>query len=386
MEKALYESGNLLCAVLASCQRGEKHKNFPDGTDFELFYKLAKRHKVSDILYPYIKDSNLPEQINSKFKEDYNSTLSHQIKFEAMEEKLFLAFSQNGIAHIPLKGAEISRYYKEPLLRFSSDIDIYIAENSREKVKELMLKMGFSYVPYEHYDDVYHKNPLYNIEVHHSLTDEDSPYHKFFCGFFDRAKVKNGCTMSFEQNDLYIYTFFHLFKHYTQGGCGIRLFLDLYVLERNLSLDYDYIEAELIKIRLLDFYKTVKHLMRIMFGTARANKNDELLLNYIYYSGIYGIQQFNVLSIMTKEKVFKLSKLKFYFKAWFLPLKQMRVIYPVLQKVPLLLPFCYLHKGIYTFIFKRDKIREQKESIKFYNSQKACALDKIMFVSGIHNK
>ena len=55
----------------------------------------------------------------------------------------------------------------------------------------------------------------------------------------------------------------------------------------------------------------------------------------------------------------KLKKYLSYLKWWFLGVDEMKKFYPVLEKAPFLLPFCWVHKGVKTLIFKPKAIKNQ---------------------------
>ena len=54
--------------------------------------------------------------------------------------------------------------------------------------------------------------------------------------------------------DEYIYNLIHLVEHFQNGGVGIRFVMDVYIYNRIETIDWEYIEAELAKLGLWEFF------------------------------------------------------------------------------------------------------------------------------------
>lgn len=384
MEQKLIDYG-LYVSKLLACYGRSLAPEMPRFTiDWDILYKFADEHKVANILYTQLKKLNIPKPALEPFYKDYTSVAMRQVKNEYMAEQVYHRLEENKIEYVPLKGAEINKFYPTPNMRGSSDTDIYIKPQDRQRVKSVMADMGFTLKGTEHYHDVYHKQPIYNFEIHHQLLESSSHCYSYFKDYFSLSQPsQNNYHRSFDHNRLYIYTLFHLYKHYIEGGCGIRLFFDLYLLESSCTLNFGYIKSELLKIDLWDFCKRVQELNSILFLQKEYSKNNKILLSYIFASGIYGSYDFNVLSQIDVNKNFNKSKATFFLKAWFVPMDTMKESYHILNKAPFLLPLCYIHKGVSAVLFKKTAVKKQLKSIKYYDKAKAEYLKQIKKLSGI---
>ena len=64
--------------------------------------------------------------------------------------------------------------------------------------------------------------------------------------------------------------------------------MDIYVLMKQESLDYNYIERELEALRLTGFYNTVKKVNRVIFDGEKPNKDILEICEYIFSNGTFG--------------------------------------------------------------------------------------------------
>jgi hypothetical protein len=110
--------------------------------------------------------------------------------------------------------------------------------------------------------------------------------------------------------DFYIYTLYHLYKHFVKGGVGVRYFLDMYLINEKMTFDNTYLNSELKKLGLFDFNETVKELYQVLFEDKSQDKRLTELSRFVYISGAHGEQTFFAMSMIspkdTKKKGFTL--------------------------------------------------------------------------------
>lgn len=344
---------------------------------------LAVGHNVSNILYMYAKNIDCPDEIKLKLADDYNKAIIRDTKQDYMFQNVSDALGKNGIDFLPMKGISVKRLYPYSFMRTSVDTDILIKEKDRKITAQTLEELGLTLIDRGKVHDIYHKKPIYNYEMHISLFSKEFEYYNYFFDFWNKA-VYNEIDgyYSLNNNDLFIYLFVHLYKHYVSGGCGIKLFLDIFLLTKKLELDLKYIEHELKSLDLYDFYATVITLNGIFFSGEQCEDKYETLCLYVLKSGNFGTKE--VLS-MTEigSKNFNKNKLKFFLKSWFLNLETMKRFYPVLNKSPFLLPFCWIHKGFKALFFRRSSIKNELIKAKSLNKNSFNKFDKIKKMSGI---
>ena len=70
-------------------------------------------------------------------------------------------------------------------------------------------------------------------------------------------------------------------------------------------------------------------------------------MSYIFSGGVYGTFQNKMTVMKSNDK----STVKYLLKRLFMPYKSMVIIYPILKKLPFLLPFCWIAR-FFKMLFK----------------------------------
>lgn len=389
MNDKLIIFGTYLTKLLGDMANGRKSVLI-DEEDFDWaeFYKFADFHNVANMLYYQIKDFDLPDDVMKIYVDSSKKAVSRCARFEFMSDKICNMLEKADIEYALLKGKTLQKFYPIENMRISTDVDILLQNKNRSDVEKIMLAENFEKVSSADDEDVYHKNPIYSFEMHFDVIKKESYFYDYFSSYFGRSKKGDSNCREFSGEDQYIYNLFHLYNHYSNGGCGVRMFLDMYLIDKKLDLDYDYIENELAKIDLIDFNTFVRKMCKVLFDDVACEENEKLLLRYIFTSGTFGTWQVGIIANIQKQidgKKFFFKKVKYVLKSWFLGLKPMQALYPVLNRFPFLLPFCWIHKGIYTLLFKRSAIKNQIEESKSFSTKKSDILDNIKKMSGVRH-
>lgn len=337
-----------------------------EGIDWEKLFYLAKKHSVAIIIYPAIKNMNLPEEASSLFVKDKNRILATTTRQAIEADRVFRTLEDNNIKFIKLKGIHIKEFYPAPYMRTFSDIDICLSEEGREKAKPIMHELGYQLEGVLDFHDEYEKDNFYIYELHHPIVSTDLFYSEIFSDPFNKSHPVSDSNLNFVLNNEYFYLhlFFHLHRHFVTRGCGIRLFVDLLVFQQNIKdVDYDFIKSVLNKYDMIDFYDTVQELMNYFFFDKVADKNTLTIAEFILNNRFN--EEFN-------KRFANLNfwgKIKHFSKLWFPSAKELSFRYPVLEKAPVLLPVCWVRRICYSLFFNRSAIKKQAENVKTLNSE-----------------
>lgn len=379
---------HLLSAVLKNIQP----QNPPDKLNWENLYKLAAWHGVSNMACYGVSrlmcDSLPPQDILEKFQNDLKKAVAREAIQHIAVEQILETFEEKGVASMPLKGCLLKYLYPRPDMRMMADIDIYFKTEQAEKVKKIMLEQGYTAKHQGGNHDVYYRQPFMNIEMHHRLISEDSPYSDYLKKTWDRAVLKPGCRHIYElsHEDFFIYLVIHLTKHYVGGGTGIRSFLDVWVYKERYKdeMDWDYIRAELNEINLLEFADNVFGLCEVWFGNAESNVLYDEMTEYVSCSGVYGIRKHAVVSSMgiksSKKHSVRMAKWLYSLKLFFPPLDIMKIQYPFLEAVPPLLPVCWVLRGIRCIVFKR------RHTLQMINNVHSVSEQNMRKIGSLHER
>lgn len=291
-------------------------------------------------------------------------------------EKLCRAFEENNIDYLPVKGTVIKPWYKKPELRFMSDADILIRVEQYDKIRPVMLALGYEEGPESLCELIWNKPMGLHAELHKSLippSDED--FYSYFGKGWGRACKVSADKSRYElsDEDHFIFVFAHFTRHYRSGGIGIKHMADLWVYcQVKNDMDFDYIAAELKKLKLYQFYLNVFKTLKVWFEGGVADSVTDFITTVIFGSGAYGVHSRTLLSDAVKRskatqniKAVKKSKLLWLI---FLPYKYMCFKYPFLKKAPFLLPVMWVVRGFSSVIFRKENVKKNFNEVKNLNS------------------
>ena len=331
-----------LIAVIRSVLNKKECPNAPLDTDWEELFKLARNHSIVNIVAFGLaeKQECTEEKWCRAFCDLYKQAIAVDTAQEFELNWLSAVFKDKGIRFMPLKGSVIKKYYPKPDMRTMGDLDILIEPDAAKNVRDILLERGYESTHFggEHHDE-YRMPPFLHIEIHRNLISRDyKKLNKYFLNIFSRAVPILGNPFEYEMSieDTYIFHLAHLYKHFNDGGAGIRLVIDHYVLLNSLSdqLDWEYIIRELKELKLYDFNQTITELANVWFSeNCDVSFADEDLTNYIINSGTFGNER-----QFYKNKVQQMGRVKFFVSRLFPSFSFMKEHFPILQKIPILLP------------------------------------------------
>ena len=168
-------NGEYLIRLLANVVAGKPLPEPDDNIDLLKVYEIAEKHSVQTTAYYGIKKLQcaIPSEILSKWEEAHLRGLSVSIRFKAELNNVCDVFTKEKLVHMPLKGSIIKDMYPSTDMRSMSDMDILIKREDEKKVHDILIGMGYTCDMYDiSHQDVYFKEPIYNIEIHTSLFDD----------------------------------------------------------------------------------------------------------------------------------------------------------------------------------------------------------------------
>ena len=306
--------------------------------------KIASKHDLAHLLAQGLKNNGLmpddPAAEKAIFKAIYRyERLKHEY------DKICAAFEKAKIPYMPLKGAIMREYYREPWMRTSSDIDVLVKESDLERAAEVLV----SECAYKHGNKGPHDIPLYaengvHIELHYSLIEDwfvnDSA--QVLTDVWETALVREKYDYFYEMTDelFYFYHVSHAAKHFENGGCGIRSLLDLWILDSICPNNKDCRDALLNRGGILKFANAVRHLAKVWFGDAYHTELTKALEDYILQGGTYGDGKNRTILQGAKKG----GRFKYLISRIVLPYDKMKFHYPILQKHPVLTPLMQVRR------------------------------------------
>ena len=311
---------------------------------------LSLKHDLPHVLAHGLKQNDLiPED-----RTDIDQYLLEAVyRLEQMEYEyasICTALEKAEIPFLPLKGSVIREYYPEPWMRTSCDIDILV--HSRD------LDNAVSYLSenhkYEEKDRSTHDFSLYSptgihVELHFDLVEEARANNAINVLQFVwlNAAPHSGSKYWYEMTDpfFYFYHIAHMAKHIETGGCGIRTFLDLWILDHMENIDQSARDRLLEQGGLLQFAGMCRKLSRMWFD---AGEQEDILLqmqDFILCGGIFGTTENRVALQQSKMG----GRLGYILSRIFIPFAKLKRYYPILEKHPWLMPLMQIRRWFMLF-------------------------------------
>lgn len=338
----------------------------PKNINWEIVYKLSAMHYVSNIVYYAIEKLTpshcCPQLIKDCFFKDYKKCIAKEATQHIVTEQILEVFEDKGVACIPLKGYFIKNLYPKPDMRVLSDIDILIKEDQSLIVDKVLIDLGFIFKCSVSFHEIYFKKPFMNVEIHRRLmrdwiVDKSFNIGSYFENVWDKAQIAKDCKYRYKQSieDYYIFMVAHLAKHYKHSGIGLRHVVDIWVFQNHYSetLNWNYLKEEFQKSKLWIFENKIRHLCEVWFENGKNNDLYDQMTNYILNNGAFGTKKNSMHSdLKTEEKSLKISKFLYIIRLLFPSNNRIRIQYPLVEKLPFLLPGFWLLRGI-KCIFKK---------------------------------
>lgn len=365
--------------LVKSALLGEK---LPLSEDFSIeeAAEIAKKHKIASIIYYGAincgVDTNL-EPMQELFMLSCRSMVISERQSHVIT-RLCSAFEENGIDYMLLKGSLLKKLYPKSDMRNMGDADILIKTEQYDKIKPIMIELGFAEKVESDHELVW-KNPQLLVELHKRLIPSyNKDYYNYYGNGWQLANPSKDCPYRFEMTDedQMIYLFTHFAKHYRDGGIGIRHLTDLYVYRNaNPDLDEEYIKAELQHLSLSEFYLNILDTIDVCFGAGTPTAKTDYIIDTILNSGVYGTHDKRVIATTIKtsktQNGSKNVKIKRIIKLLFPSLELMEYHYEFLKKVPFLLPVTWIMRFFKILFFKNRK------ALNFYNDMKNISANDI---------
>ena len=140
--------------------------------------------------------------------------------------------------------------------------------------------------------------------------------------------------------------------------------VDFWVFQDNHPELYtDYIQAELTKLRLLQFYKNIMKTIDVCFNNAPQNSMSDIIIERIFKSESYGMPEKKIIAsavrVVKPSKSAGRARIKRAIDMVFLPYSSMSIKYHVLKKHPFLLPVLWAWRIAHIIFLKPKNIKKR---------------------------
>ena len=332
---------SLLKAYISGNSCEEWHNTLTDET-LKKLYETASHHSIEAMLSDVLIENKLIEE--SELKDECGTCLMLSVlKYQYQNIELInicKLFEENKISHIPLKGAVLKKYYSKPWLRTSCDIDILVHPEELDCATDVLINHGYVLEKNGSHDVAIKRKNKVRLELHYDVIEKECNIGKVdevLSKIWEYASPKEGHQYEYVLSNemFYFYHIAHMAKHFIHGGCGVRTFLDTWILNNKLEFNNDK-KLQLLKDGgISGFAAAAEKLSNVCFSNdAQTDLTDEMQF-FVFRGGTYGNLENHIAMKQVKEG----SKLKHALSKIFLKYDVIKFHYPVLKKHKYLLPY-----------------------------------------------
>ena len=228
-------------AVFSDVCKTDIFSNMSEADEKKLL-TLAKYHDIAQLLIPGADALGVTfsDTVRAIFTKERDQAVYRSVRMRSELIAVCDVLEDEKIEHLPLKGSVMRNMYPEPWMRTSCDIDILIREEFLDRAVSVLIgELDYKYLGKGNHDVQLESPSGVHLELHYRALNEYSldGYDKPLLSLFDRLKCHHGYEYRKEMSDedFYYYHIAHMGKHYINGGCGIRTFLDLSILKKRFE-------------------------------------------------------------------------------------------------------------------------------------------------------
>lgn len=376
MNKHAYKQNAYYLIYLIRCVLNNKipAKEKLDKMNLSGVFAVAKAHSLTAIAAYALESAGIYDK---DFEEEKAKAIRKNILLDVEREKVLAELEKACIWYMPLKGAVLKELYPHIGMRQMADNDILFDASKAIEVKAIMEKQRFTT---EHFGgsnhDVYYKHPVCNFEMHNALFEPW--YGEKIYEYYKNVKEQlikdadNEYGFQFTHEDFYVYLTAHEYKHYMQGGTGIRNLVDRFVYLRYYgdNIDMEYIENELSSMDIAGYESNSRVMIYKLFSGQKLTDPEKQELDYYIFSGTYGNTENSVNNRVEKLGGDRTAKWKYALDRFSVPLcksnpqyRAYKAQYPFFYEHKILLPTLPFYRLFHSLYKSRKRIMTEIKTL-----------------------
>lgn len=350
---------SVLGSAISEASLSAKEKQLCTDVMISEILSAAKSHDIDNIIYSGLLKNGLVFGDDQRYKSTIFKTIYRYENQKYELERLKSLLDENGIPYVPLKGTVLRDYYKDPWMRTSCDIDILIKKEDIEKAKGLIVnELNYECTFVSTHDISLMSQNKVHIELHFELKETDFKESPLLTQIWDGGELvkASGCEYAMTNEMFLFFHIYHMAKHFKYGGCGIKPFVDLWIIKNKMSYDENEVITLLKQEGLDKFYNYAVLLADVWFENQSHTEITKSMEDFILQGGVYGTVEQN----LAMEQGAKGGAFKRLWGRIFMPYSQLKKGYKVLTKWPILYPFFQIVRWL-KIIFGSGKKRAAEE-------------------------
>lgn len=351
--------------------------------EFAKLYKLAKFHDLAHLVGDALIKNNLigDGEIKSKFQKQIMLAVYRYEKINYELGRLRKVLNEEKIPFIPLKGSVLRRYYPEPWMRTSCDIDILVHEEAVDRAAQTIVeKLGYTYEEKQYHDISLLSDGGVHFELHHSIKENIANIDALLSECWDYAAPSDDYEYRFTNEFFLFHQIAHASYHFLHGGCGVRPILDWHLLQRKLPYNSTVLDAMFEKSEIKKFFDAAEALSEIWFGDGEYTDATRRMEDYLLRGGVYGSTQSSMAVGQQKEK----GRLGYIINRIWLPYELLCITYPGLKGRKYLQPFYEIKRWLRIFDPEARKNKKRDlDAIKNLSAKRKSDVNRMLNELGL---
>ncbi len=229
---------SLYCSALRAGLWGTPFDRYLDKEEFQNLWKDADRQTTKGLIASTLVQSEaVPLQVIDKLQDWLLKIAGQNLKMDNVLSKSVHALKNKGIDSVLLKGQGVASYYREPMLRESGDIDLYVGRDFYKKSFEILSSLSGTPEVFEFEEHSKHSHVEIDgitVEIHRFSEVLPRKYDPFYQKVATGGLSTNLKTVIVEDAPVQtpepvfnaFFLFNHLWRHLVTEGVGFRQVCD----------------------------------------------------------------------------------------------------------------------------------------------------------------
>lgn len=396
INRKIYE-GRVLVNIAGTLIRQEELSPIYTRLNWEKLFRTADYHRIANLAYLGMLGNT--EKANVRWKERFFERYQEALLFgeicSAAEKEILSFIDMNEITCTILASTEIRRIYIRPEMSANHALRLYLSEDYYTLLKGYLIDLGYETERFfPEYGERMVNAKGFPVEIYKKLPFMGKNYEKQMLQLVERAKPKESYryVRKLSREDQMVFRLAEAAYHYVNDELRIRELLDIYLCYRlwEKKLNREHISEKLMAMNVDKLCRKLLRISYMWFGNQEdlelTEEEQELEMS------VYDVIENRVLSNGTindeidtqaldlveaihvaeeqkhrldrkeqrkKERQERRKERKKRIRWMFPEYRYMCSIYPILEKIPILLPFCWIVRGFRMLrIFIRNSRKE----------------------------
>ncbi len=330
-----------LVILLKSVINGTEAPEKPENISFERIFQLAQTQSMANMAYYAVeKLSSKPcDELMKKWIDIRDRAVVKDMMQNFELDRISAALSHNEVRHMPVRDCIYKSLYPQSDMRVISGVNILVRPEDSGRIHNIMLSLGCR--PDGNKFGVYYRDPSITAEISQYLFDDKENFSGIFENPLAMCESPDKFKCEFDRNNLLLYLLEDILSRYKSGKCSLVSIVDLQLCLKKYG---NISAAKKLCHRFSGNDAILCEALIDLAGELFGDKKFEHLKEAYYV--LYG-ELYPDIIMPVPERKFR-ALLRNIFPSYGV----MKSLYPILEKIPALLPFLW----IYGFFGKKPKM------------------------------